>query len=171
MDNSSQIMQDTTCTARYTVKYHTITIKPNGASGSNKTYSVPHGSQWTVPSCPYSRSGYTFAGYNNGWEIGTSVTITNDCTLLCRWYIYPSVNVYYSVNTSSGDVEKRVTPLAFEDRLTITTWTREGITYYPSDGTSNGYTNLTLVNETGTSNRKEIGYQKKKAGNYATVYL
>lgn len=43
---------------------YTITYNPNGASGSSVSVSVASGSKYTLKSCPWTRSGYTFKGWN-----------------------------------------------------------------------------------------------------------
>lgn len=91
MNNSTVLTQDTTVTAQYTAKTYTVTIYPNGASGSNKTYSVTHGSSFSVPSCPFSRSNYSFTGYKTSSSSGTSyssgnrITVTGNVKLYCQW--------------------------------------------------------------------------------------
>lgn len=93
MDDSSQITQNTTCTAQYTAKTYTVTIYPNGASGSNKTYSVAYGSSFSVPSCPFSWSNHSFTGYKTSSNSGTSyssgsrITVTGNVTLYCQWRV------------------------------------------------------------------------------------
>lgn len=110
MDNSTVLTQDTTVTAQYTAKTYTVTIYPNGASGSNKTYSVPYGTSWSIPSCPFSRSGYNFGGYKTGSSSGTSysaggkVTVTGDLSLYCQWTIAQyTVSIY--PNGASGSTK------------------------------------------------------------------
>lgn len=107
MEDSSQITQNTTCTAQYTAKTYTVTIYPNGASGSNKTYSVTHGSSFRVPSCPFSRSNYSFTGYKTSsssgtsYSVGNSITITGNVTLYCQWKV-TSYTVSIYPNGGSG---------------------------------------------------------------------
>ena len=95
MDDATQITQDTTVTAQYNANTYIVKINPNGASGSTKTYTVTYGQKWSVPSCPFSRTGYTFSGYSGGYSAGqsitiTSITITGDITINCNWTLIPS---------------------------------------------------------------------------------
>lgn len=97
MKDTEQIKTDTTVTANYTANTYTITINGGrGASGSPKTYTVTYGQKWTVPSCPFSRSGYTFSGYTGGYSVGQSITVTGNISMTCNWTV-----VSYSGKTVS----------------------------------------------------------------------
>lgn len=101
MDDSTQITQDTTVTAQYNANTYTVKINPNGASGSTKTYTVTYGQKWSVPSCPFSRTGYTFSGYSGGYSAGQSITITGNVSINCNWSIR-TYTVYIYPNGASG---------------------------------------------------------------------
>lgn len=91
INDSTQLTQDTTVTAQYAAQMFTITIVPNGGSGSNKTYSVAYGTNWSVPSSPFSRTGYNFNNYKTGassgtsYSAGNSIRVTRNITLYCQW--------------------------------------------------------------------------------------
>lgn len=110
INDSTQITQDTTVTAQYTAKTYTVTIYPNGASGSNKTYSVTHGSSFSVPPCPFSRSNYSFTGYKTSSSSGTSyssgnrITVTGNIKLYCQWKV-SSYTVTIYPNGASGSTK------------------------------------------------------------------
>lgn len=110
MDNSTVLTQNITVTAQYTPKTYTVTIYPNGASGSNKTYSVTHGSSFNVPSCPFSRSNYNFTGYKTSSSSGTSysagnrITVTGNVTLYCQWKVSSYIVSIYP-NGGSGSIK------------------------------------------------------------------
>lgn len=97
MDDATQITQDTTVTAQYTVNTYTIKINPNGASGSAKTYTVTYGQTWSVPSCPFSRTGYAFSGYSNGYSVGQNITITGDISFSCNWEKQKTIGVSHTL--------------------------------------------------------------------------
>lgn len=104
MDNSTVLTQDTTVTAQYNVNTYTVKINPNGASGSTKTYTVSYGQKWSVPSCPFSRTGYNFTGYSGGYSAGQSITITGNITINCNWSVR-TYTVYIYPNGASGSTK------------------------------------------------------------------
>lgn len=104
MDNSTVLTQDTTVTAQYNVNTYTVRINPNGASGSTKTYTVSYGQKWSVPSCPFSHTGYTFSGYSGEYSAGQSITITGNITINCNWSIR-TYTVYIYPNGASGSTK------------------------------------------------------------------
>lgn len=125
MDNSIVLTQNTTVTAQYNVNTYTVRINPNGASGSTKTYTVTYGQRWNVPSCPFSRTGYTFSGYSGGYRVGQSITITGNISISCNWTKIPTVNDLSNPTVSSKGTNKY--------------WVEK----YEGSGTS-GYFNLTI---------------------------
>lgn len=131
MDNSTVLTQDTTVTAQYNVNTYTVKINPNGASGSTKTYTVSYGQKWSVPSCPFSRTGYNFTGYSGGYSAGQSITITGNITINCNWSVKTyTVSIY--PNGASGSV-KRYTVNAGSS------WTVPSCPFSNSSATFNGY--------------------------------
>lgn len=104
MNDSTLITQDTTVTAQYEANTYTVKINPNGASGSTKTYTVFYGQKWSVPSCPFSRTGYTFSGYSGGYSAGQSITITGDISINCNWSI-KTYQVSINPNGASGSTK------------------------------------------------------------------
>lgn len=97
MDNLIVLTQDTTVTAQYIAKTCTVTINPNGASGSAKTYNVTYGSTWVVPSCPFTRSGYNFSGYSGGYSVGQRITVTGDISFSCNWEKQKTIGVSHTL--------------------------------------------------------------------------
>lgn len=141
MDNSTVLTQNITITAQYTPKTYTVTIYPNGASGSNKTYSVSYGTSWSIPSCPFSRSGYNFGGYKTSSSSGTSysaggeVTVTGDLSLYCQW-----TAVQYTVsihpNGASGSTKTYIVTYGQKWTVPNCPFSRTGYTF---SGYSGGY--------------------------------
>lgn len=81
-----------TMNCSWSVKYYTISINPNGASGSAKTYSVAYGNSFTFPSCPFTRSGYNFKGYatsssgSASYQANNSISnVTSNKSFYCVW--------------------------------------------------------------------------------------
>lgn len=98
LNDSDTLFDNTTVTAGWNAKTYTVTINPNGASGSSKTYSVSYGQQWQVPSCPFSRTGYNFSGYTGGYSAGQTITITGNIIMSCQWTAIPqNMTVRYTV--------------------------------------------------------------------------
>ena len=131
MNDSTQITQDTTVTAQYNANTYTVKINPNGASGSMKTYTVSYGQKWSVPSCPFSRTGYTFSGYSGGYSAGQSVTITGNITINCNWSIR-TYQVSISPNGASGSTK-------YYSVTHGSTWTVPSCPFTRSGYTFNGY--------------------------------
>ena len=97
MNNSTVLTQNTTVTAQYDVNTYTVTINPNGASGSAKTYTVTYGQKWNIPSCPFSRTGYTFSGYSGGYSVGQNITITGNISFSCNWEKQMTIGVSHTL--------------------------------------------------------------------------
>lgn len=83
-----------TMNCSWSVKYYTISINPNGASGSAKTYSVAYGNSFTFPSCPFTRSGYNFKGYATSSSGSASYqannfisNVTSNKSFYCVWEV------------------------------------------------------------------------------------
>ena len=131
MDDSTQITQDTTVTAQYNANTYTVKINPNGASGSTKTYTVTYGQKWSVPSCPFSRTGYTFSGYSGGYSAGQSITITGNVSINCNWSIR-TYQVSISPNGASGSTK-------YYSVTHGSTWTVPSCPFTRSGYTFNGY--------------------------------
>lgn len=104
LNDSDTLFDNTTVTAGWNAKTYTVTINPNGASGSSKIYSVSYGQQWQVPSCPFSRTGYNFSGYSGGYSAGQTITITGNITMNCSWSVrYYTISIY--PNGASGSAK------------------------------------------------------------------
>lgn len=83
-----------TMNCSWSVKYYTISINPNGASGSAKTYSVAYGNSFTFPTCPFTRSGYNFKGYatsssgSASYQANNSISnVTSNKSFYCVWEV------------------------------------------------------------------------------------
>lgn len=88
-----------------TPTYYTITYNPNGASGSSVSDSVASGSTYTLRStCPWSRSGYTFKGWNASSTGTTPANSSQTCTGNKIWYAIWKQNVtQYTARFYPGD--------------------------------------------------------------------
>lgn len=67
----------------------TITLKPNGGNGDDETYTTEETS-YTLPACPFSRTGYTFAG----WAKSASGTKVYDDEATIKDLDGTAVNLY-----------------------------------------------------------------------------
>lgn len=135
MNDSTQITQDTTVTAQYNANTYTVKINPNGASGSTKTYTVSYGQKWSVPSCPFSRTGYTFSGYSGRYSAGQSITITGDISINCNWSI-KTYQVSINPNGASGSTKRYSVTHGSTWTVPSCPFTRSG---YNFSGYSGGY--------------------------------
>ena len=186
MDNSTVLTQDTTVTAQYTAKTYTVTIYPNGASGSNKTYSVTHGSSFNVPSCPFSRSNYSFTGYKTSSSSGTSysagnrITVTSNVRLYCQWKILVrDVIVAHKVKKDIYTVENHTTTVAAGSSveipyISLLNPSHTGTIYHtPLDSSGEPVGKLIIRNTNGSVNRYTVSYNNsiKNLNRTSTIVL
>ena len=69
---------------------HTVTYNANGGSGDNQTVTLPNGVSQTVLASPFTRSGYSFNGWNTetdgtGDSYAAGAAISADTTLYAQW--------------------------------------------------------------------------------------
>ena len=78
----------------WTANVYNVTIKPNGASGSDIRYSVTYDTNFTIEQSPFARTGYHILSFNEAkdgsasdWYMGSEYqfTRTSDVTLYTIW--------------------------------------------------------------------------------------
>ena len=148
---------------------YTITYDPNGAPGSSKYDSVASGSKYTLRSCPWTRSGYTFKGWNASPTGTTPASSPQTCTGNKTWYaIWQSdaskkTIFFYPISTSGlvGDYPGQKIASSKDSYFKFPTmsdlkWTRSGFTlqywntnrqlsgtnYYPGSSYQIAYSDL-----------------------------
>ena len=73
----------------------TICFNANGGSGNKQPVTIAKGNTYKLPENPYTRNGYSFAGWkinNTGstLAIGTTITVNENITLYAQWEIAPN---------------------------------------------------------------------------------
>lgn len=148
---------------------YTITYNPNGAPGSSVSVSVASGSKYTLRSCPWTRSGYTFKGWSASPTGTTPASSPQTCTGNKTWYaIWQSdasskTIFFYPISTSGlvGDYPGQKIASSKDSYFKFPTmsdlkWTRSGFTlqywntnrqlsgtnYYPGSSYQIAYSDL-----------------------------
>lgn len=167
---SITITGNITINCNWSAKTYTVTIYPNGASGSNKTYSVAHGASWTIPSCPFTRSGYNFQNYRlnstsgAAYSAGAKLTINSNTKLYCIWVAKPkqSVTVHYKTGQGTArDVSTTIAPGSQKNFGKYYTAHSDGATteYYPCDSSGKSVNTLTISNVNGSVSTYTVSYK------------
>ena len=100
-----------TITVSATVKSFKVSFNAGGGSGSKASVSVTGGTYYTLPSCPFSRTGYVFAGWNatsccsafkNPLAAGDRILVSEDVVLTATWTAYPSNDNFAKAVVISG---------------------------------------------------------------------
>ena len=80
----------------YTRNKYTVTYNANGGTGSNKVDNVIYGQTYSVQGNSYTRTDYTFAGWNTradgkgtAWSGSKTWTETSSITLYAQWKVNP----------------------------------------------------------------------------------
>lgn len=103
-----------------TLTQYTITLNPNGGTGdfsgwSNYTMAVDAGTQITLPEL--SKTGYDFAGWNDGATTVTSTyTPTKDITLTAQW---TAIEYTITYNDTKGATNSNPTTYTIEDEISF----------------------------------------------------
>ena len=177
--SSGTVAGSVTLTATWTATTLTISYAAGtGGSGSapSSPTSVLYGSTFTTPANTYSRSGYTFAGWNDGsttYAAGATYpstgTATVSVTLTATWTVIPLAAPAFTLSPTSLSVPRNTTPASFyaitSTGGTVASWsisaTPAGTTFNTSTGLLSGtpttadnsgtnYT-ITATNATGTA--------------------
>ncbi|MCL2631790.1 MAG: InlB B-repeat-containing protein, partial [Coriobacteriia bacterium] len=92
------------------IQQYTVTYYPNGGTGSSVSVNVNAGSNHTIVSQGYTRSGYSFDGYNSNsagtgtnYSVGQSITVTGNVTLYAKWK-QVQYTVTYNPNGGTGNI-------------------------------------------------------------------
>ena len=133
--------------------YYTISFNSNGGSGTMYSTEVQEGVNYTLPANTFSRTGYTFIGWNtnvngNGTSYNDKHTIMvrGNLTLYAQW---KKIEVYYTItfnaNGGSGSMSSQTVSAGTSFYLPINTFTRSGYEFVGwntnADASGVSYTN------------------------------
>ena len=141
--------------------YYTISFNSNGGSGTMYSTEVQEGVNYTLPANTFSRTGYTFIGWNtnvngNGTSYNDKHTIMvrGNLTLYAQW---KKKEVYYTItfnaNGGSGSMSSQTVSAGSSFYLPINTLTRSGYEFVGwntnSYGTGTSYTDGQFITPPG----------------------
>ena len=133
----------------------TITLDPNGGTGNVSTYTTEETS-YTLPACPFSRTGYTFAGWaksiNGEIEYGDKANLTNldgtPVVLYAQWTAN-SYTVIFNANGGTGEMDNQSFNYDEEKALSANEFTRKGYAFVnwnnEYDGSGDKFANEQVV--------------------------
>lgn len=155
---------DVTYTAQWTANTYYIIFNANGGSGSMINQAVYYGGLATLSACTFTRTGYTFTGWNTASNgSGTSYTPGStfgpmpayNVTLYAQW----NVNTYYvdfNANGGSGSMLNQGIQYGSSAALTINAFTRNGYTFAgwntAANGSGTSYANQSSCGPMGAGN-------------------
>jgi len=111
----------------YAVLAANVSFKAGGGSGSKATVEVRAGSSYTLPSCPFTRSGYTFKGWNvtpqntnaeNPMSVGRSITVSEHTVLTAVW-TPKAYTVRFHYNEPDKDDGRRHADKTYSQKMTV----------------------------------------------------
>ncbi|MEJ0014929.1 MAG: InlB B-repeat-containing protein [Actinomycetota bacterium] len=150
--SSGSITGNITLTATWTANTNTITYAAGGGTGSapSSPTTVLSGATFTTPANTYTRTGYTFAGWNDetntyaaGATYPSSGSITGNITLTAQWSIN-SYTVTYNGNsqTTGSAPTDPSSPYTYNSTVTVLgnsgTLVKTGFTFNGWNTASNG---------------------------------
>ena len=125
--------------AKWKPNTYTISYNANGGSGSMSTDTISYGEDYTAKSNTFTRTGYTFAGWNeNSSGTGTDWTswigkpwtwaYTKNITLYAKWKAN-TYTVSYNANGGSGTMSTDTISYGSDYTAKANTFTRPGYTF------------------------------------------
>ena len=152
-----------------------VTYLGNGGTYNTKSsqvYNVASGQKYTILQNIFTRTGYTFTGWNTKpdgkgipYEEGIKITVHDDLTLYAQWEVNTLTITYYA-NGGTDSMKSREIPWTHEYKYGETPWSQAGLPN-ANGGTWNltktGYhaTNKWLLNSTtGTAISADTTYAK-----------
>lgn len=112
------------------VKYSSGNSSATGTTPTTK--SVDYGDSITLPSNPYTLTGYTFAGWDvNGTvkKAGDTVTVKDDLTIKATWTAVANVTLTYSPGKGTGTAYTKTYSAGTTVKLEANSFTRDGYTF------------------------------------------
>lgn len=136
--------ENTTLYAKWTLNTYLLSYNTQGGSTAPSNATIGFGTTATVDSTPPTRTGFTFAGWNNAGGTGTmylpGATFTmpdSNVTLFAQWTKTAFTLVY---NTNGGQGNYTSQPVKFNESITLdpTSPTRTGYTFAGWNSEPNG---------------------------------
>ncbi len=113
-----------------TVKYASGNSKATGTTPATET--VDYGDSITLPSNPYTLTGYTFAGWDvdgTAKKAGDKVTIKKSLTITAKWAAAANVTLTYSPGKGAGTAYTKTYTAGTSTKLDTNSFTRDGYTF------------------------------------------
>ena len=164
-----------TFTAKWTANTYTIKYDANGGSGTMSNTTCTYGSDCTLRTNAFTKTGYTFAGWTyNGTSYSNGATVKNlsstnggSVTFTAKW----TANTYtikYDANGGSGTMSNTTCTYGSDCTLRTNTFTRTGYTFagWTYNGTS--YSNGQTVSNLTSSNGATLTFTAKWTANTYT---
>ncbi len=154
----------------------TLTFDANGGSGSMKPQSCTKGNKITLKANSYTRTGYTFNGWNTKEDgSGTSVhdqatvTIKKDVTLYAQWKKTDSTTadkctVSYNANGGSGSMASTQVSKGSKTTISANKFTRSGYSFTGWNTKADGSGTAVSAGATATINSDITLYAQWKKG-------
>ena len=165
-----------TFTAKWTANTYTIKYDANGGSGTMSNTTCTYGSNCTLRTNSFTKTGYTFAGwtyngtsYSNGQTV-SNLTSTNGAilTFTAKW----TANTYtikYDANGGSGTMSNTTCTYGSDCALRTNAFTKTGYTFagWTYNGTS--YSNGATVKNLSSTNGGSVTFTAKWTANTYTI--
>ena len=188
-----KITSDITIYAGWLANQYTVSYDGNGGAGSRNTDTVTYNTLYTTPSNPFSRTGYTFAGWNeradgtgtdwtNWIGRGWTWTYTNSIKLYAQWSKNP-YKIYYQAGTGNGNTvyEQYYYDSWYQIRNHGNGFSKTGYSFagwYASDGTNvtgwsgtYGWTGDLWLTAHWTANTYKVTYDAGGGNGYAEQWV
>ncbi len=159
----------------YTIKYNKNASDATGSMANTTKY---HGTNVTLRSNAFKRTGYTFLGWateKNGdmvYSNGATYKANANVTLYAKWDPHKYTIVFNGNGSTSGSMKEQTFEYGKEQKLTSNAFKKTGFTFSKwtrnADGTGTSYTNGQSVKNLTSTNGAEIKlYAQWKANNEA----
>jgi len=122
-------MVDTVYTAQWVANNYTVNFDANGGAGSAAPVTQGYGTQVTLPAAGFSKTGYTFIGWNTSPEATTalsSYTMPANNSTLYAVYEINRYTVTFDANDGTGGTSEL---MDYGSPISAPTVTREGYTF------------------------------------------
>ena len=160
---------NTTLYAQWNAAY-TVTFDANGGNGTMQSQPFEHGKSQKLTSNSFTRSGYTFTGWNTkadgsgtSYTNGQTITPTSNLMLYAQWKKDVIYTITFNANEGSGTMSALTVKEGASQKLTSNSFTRSGYTFTgwntKADGSGTSYTNGQTI--TPTSNLTLYAQWKK----------
>ena len=168
--------------AQWTPNNYRIVFEPNGGTGVMEPQTVPYGQYVNLTANTFTRTGYTFAGWNTrANDTGTTyndkhqvrnLLYSGTLTLYARWK--PNTyTVRFYPNGGQGSMANKTMTYGVPTALTANAFTRQGYTFTgwntAADGSGDAYADKAAVTDLATGGTKLL-YAQWEANTYRIVF-